>query len=199
MLSIIQLTGVLQEVMSKTKIKQLADIIECFYSVRYATTSRSLSRYSSYSRRSLFRFLKEDYEWIAIGILLVKSFIFKESKHFIAAIDEVVEGKSGKLSFGLSRFYSSTAGKPIAGICFFGLSLIDVEKRCSYFLAAKQVVYSQADKERIQEEKTKRKQAKARAAKGEALARGRKKGVKTRKSSNWKRLLFEPLVAYGKK
>jgi hypothetical protein len=36
-------------------------------------------------------------------------------------MDEVVEGKSGKSSFGLSRFYSS-----IAGMCFFGLSSIDV-------------------------------------------------------------------------
>jgi len=180
MLSISQLTTVLQAVLSKTKIKQLADIIQCFYCVRYATTTRSLSRYSAYSRRSLFRFLKEDYPWIGIRIMLLKSFVFRQDKHFIAAIDEVVEGKSGKLSFGLSRFYSSVAQKPIAGICFFGLSLIDVNKGCSYFLATQQVVYTPTDKKRMEQAKKKRKEAKQRAAKGEALAKGRKKGSKNR-------------------
>jgi putative transposase len=164
--------------MTTTNIKLLADIIECFYCVRYATTTRSLSRYSKYSRRSLFRFLKADHEWIAMRIILLKSFIFKESKHFIAAIDEVVEGKSGKLSFGLSRFYSSIAQKPIASICFFGLSLIDVDKRCSYFLAAKQVVYTEEDKKRIAQQKNKRQEGKARAEKGQRLSTGRKKGSK---------------------
>ena len=176
MLSIHQHTAVLQSVLSKTKIKQLADIIECFYCVRYATTTRSLARYSSYSRRSLFRFLQESYPWTKISILLLKSFLFREDKHFIAAIDEVVEAKSGKMSFGLSRFYSSLAGKPISGICFFALSLIDVNKACSYFLSAKQVVYTQEDKEWIAEAKKKRTQAKQRAAKGQTLAKGRKKG-----------------------
>ncbi len=59
-LSILQLRVMLQVVMSKRKIKQLADIIESFYRVRYQTTTRSLSRYSEYSRRSLFSFLQQD-------------------------------------------------------------------------------------------------------------------------------------------
>lgn len=162
--------------MTATKVKQLRDIIECFYSVRYATTTRSLARYSSYSRRSLFRFLKGDYPWVAIRLSLLKAFIFQEGQHFIAAADEVVEGKSGKLSHGLSRFYSSIAGKPIAGVCFFGLSFIEVNKRNSYFMGAQQVVYSQEDKQRIAENKTKRKAAKQRVAQGIALPKGRKKG-----------------------
>lgn len=162
--------------MTAANVKQLADIIQCFYCVRYGTTTRSLSRYSSHSLRSLFRFLQGDHSWIAIRLSLLKAFVFGEGLHFIAAADEVVEGKSGKLSHGLSRFYSSIAGKPIAGVCFFGLSLIEVGQRRSYFIGAKQVVYSPQDQQRIAEQKTKRKAAKQRAAQGESLPKGRKKG-----------------------
>jgi hypothetical protein len=88
-------TAVLQGLMTAANIKRLADIIQCFYCVRYGTTTRSLSRYSL---RSFFRFLKVDHPWIAIRLSLLKAFVFREGLHFIAAADEVVEGKSGKLS-----------------------------------------------------------------------------------------------------
>ena len=114
--------------MTIAKVKQLADIIQCFYSVRYGTTTRSLARYSGYSLRSLFRFLQGDYR-LAIRLSLLRAFVFRQGQHFIVAADEVVEGKSGKLSHGLSRFYSSLAGKTNAGVCLFGLCFIEVGKR----------------------------------------------------------------------
>lgn len=166
--------------MTTANIKLLADLIHCFYCVRYETTTRSLSRYSGYSLRTLFRFLAKDHQWVAVRLCLLKAFVFKQEHHYIAAMDEVVEGKSGKLTYGLSRFYSSVAQKPVAGVCFFGLSLIDVSKRCSYFLSVKQVVYTQEDKKRISQQKINRKQAKARAASGQALPKGRKKGSKNK-------------------
>jgi len=162
--------------MTAANIKRLADILHCFYCVRYGTTTRSLSRYSRYSLRSFFRFLKTAHPWIAIRLSLLKTFVFQEGQHFIVAADEVVEGKSGKLSHGLSRFYSSIAGKPIPGVCFFGLSLIEVGQRCSYFIGAKQVVYNQQDQQRIAEQKAKRKAGKERAAQGTSIQKGRKKG-----------------------
>lgn len=165
--------------MTVANIRLLRQIIACFYCVRYQTTTRSLALYSSYSLRTLFRFLRQDHDWIKIRLLLLKAFVFQEGQHFIAAIDEVVEGKSGKESFGLSRFYSSVAGKPIAGVCFFGFSLIEVKKRCSYFMGAQQVVYTLEDKPRIAQQKTHRKAGKVRALQGECLPKGRKKGSKS--------------------
>jgi putative transposase len=179
-LPITQLTVALQGLMTTANIHLLADIIHCFYCVRYGTTTRSLSRYSAYRLRTLFRFLAKDHEWVAIRLCLLKAFVFKQEQHYIAAMDEVVEGKSGKLTHGLSRFYSSVAQKPVVGGCFFGLSLIEVNQRCSYFLSVKQVVYSQEDKKRITQQKANRKQAKARPASGQALAKGRKKGSKNK-------------------
>ncbi len=164
--------------MTVANIRLLSQIIVCFYCVRYQTTTRSLARYSSYSLRTLFRFLRQDHEWIKLRLLLLKAFVFQEGQHFIAAIDEVVEGKSGKESFGLSRFYSSIAGKPIAGVCFFGFSLIEVNKRCSYFMGAHQVVYTPEDKARISQLKTHRQAGKVRALQGACLPKGRKKGAK---------------------
>jgi hypothetical protein len=47
--------------------------------------------------------------------------------------DETVEVKSRKKNHGLDYFYSSIEGQPIAGICFFGMSLVNVQSGVSYF------------------------------------------------------------------
>jgi len=164
--------------MTTANIHLLSDIIHCFFSVRYAITTRSLSRYSHYSLRTLFRFFKHDHDWVAIRLRFLKAFVFQQPRHLIAAVDEVVEAKSGKHSFGLSKFYSSIAQKPVSGICFFCLSFIDVQRACCYMVGLEQVVHTQADQERIAQQKAKRKAGKERSSKGETLAKGRKKGSK---------------------
>jgi putative transposase len=73
------------------------------------------------------------------------------------AVDEVVEGKSGRHSHGLAKFYSSCSQKSIQGICFFALSLIKVRTKQSFLLNSLQVVYSQEDKQRIAAKKEKTK------------------------------------------
>ena len=45
--------------------------------------------------------------------------------------DEVVVSKSGKQTYGLDRFFSSLASKPISGLSFFVLLLLSVEGRQS--------------------------------------------------------------------
>jgi putative transposase len=50
----------------------------------------------------------------------------------LLAGDEVVVSKSGKKTHGLDRFFSSVVGKTIPGLCFLSLSLISVQRRCSY-------------------------------------------------------------------
>ncbi|MDQ6962403.1 MAG: transposase, partial [Mariprofundaceae bacterium] len=53
--------------------------------------------------------------------------------------DETITTKSGKHSFGLGRFFSSTHGVPVPGLCFLCISLTSVKHRHSFPIIMKQV------------------------------------------------------------
>lgn len=52
----------------------------------------------------------------------------------------MVVSKAGRRTFGLGRFYSSLAGRPIQSLSFLAVSLIDVDARRSYPLQVEQRV-----------------------------------------------------------
>lgn len=180
MIPIPEITGVLKGAMTAPNIRIFSELIAAFFSARHKITTRSLSRYTDYSLRQLFRFLKKDIDWLAVRVLLFKNFIFSEEKAYILAVDETVEGKAGKESWGLGNFYSSSAQKSIKSVCFFNLSLIDTGTKTSYMMHTKQVVYSEEDLARAAALKKKAAEGKKRAAAGAALPKGRKKGVKNK-------------------
>jgi putative transposase len=180
MLTLQNLQACLGQLYDKPKIVQFLDIFNSFLICSINTTTRSLSRYSDQSLRSWFRFLSDSHDWSAIRVQLFGYFVFDSKRTYIYVADESVEGKSGKSSFGLGKFYSSAAGKTIDGICFFCLSLVDVASNTSYMLGVEQVVYTEEDKLRIAADKAK-KSAKEQAKKeGIVLSKGRKKGSKNK-------------------
>lgn len=178
---ITEITKFLQGTMTKANIKLFSELIAAFFCCRYQTTTRGLSRYTTYSKRQLFRFLKVGHDWRTVRLILFGRLLYKPGKHYIVAVDETVEGKTGKQSFGLGRFYSSVAQKVIKGVCFFGLSIIEVGSGTSYVLDVSQVLYTEGDKERIAANKKKAKEGKERAKGGNALPKGRKKGATGKK------------------
>ena len=191
MLPLTELTIILQDQLVLSNVRILLDILECFYCVEGKTTTRSLSRYSGYSLRTIFRFLKEDIDWLGLRLLIFQKFIYKDSNTYIVAADEVVEGKSRKQSYGLWTFFSSILGHPIRGICFCGLTIIDVEKRKSFVIGVEQLVYTEEDKARIAKQKADRKAAKKRKAAGKTKKRGERKVARTRRKKRTKRFLFD--------
>ena len=180
MLNILTFRASLSGCLSASQIKLLFDIITAFFRVSYSITTRSLSRYTDCSLRTLFRFLKGEYDWINIRISLFKSYLFNPNETYILVADETVEGKSRDKSFGIDRFYSSTVKIPIPGICIFGCSLIKVSTGDSYFLGASQVVKTPEDKARIAVEKAKLQEAKKRVTSGEKRQSGRKSNTKNK-------------------
>ena len=180
MLDIVSLTACLSGILSRREIRYFHDFIVSFYLTYHTTTTRSLSRYSNYSLRSLFRFLSGSYDWIAIRVRLFGNFCFSPSVRYILAADETVEGKSRSKTFGISRFYSSTAGVTVSGICWFGMTLIEVDSATSYFLGTEQIVYSLEDKARIKVLKSKQEANKERIKKGEKKQGGRPIGSKNK-------------------
>lgn len=202
-------SSILKTSTSSSNIRTLYCLVKCMFCVRSKVTTRSLSRYSNYSLRHLFRFLNKNIDWLCIRILLFIGFEFSSSSTYIFATDETVEGKSGKYSYGLSQFYSSCDKQPIKGICVSALSLIEVESKTSFMIDIEQVVYSEADKLRIAEDKAKKKAATKRLANGgAALPRGRKKGTKNKPKEEkkedkaslraFKSIFSKTLTAFGK-
>lgn len=169
-----QITTALQAVMSDANIRIFLSLAKSFLCVRYETTTRSLSRYSSYSLRHIFRFLAGQHYWLGIRLWLFKSFFYFSDRHYILAVDEVVEDKSGHNSFGKGRFYSSCHQKVIPSVCFFALSLIDVSTGSSFLLHILQVFHTEEDKKRIALKKAEVKAGKARTKAGKNLPKGRK-------------------------
>lgn len=139
-------------------------------------TVRSLWRYcnQAYSLRHLFRFFGEVHEWVKISISVFKACLYKEDRVYLIAIDETVIEKSGKKTHGKYKFYSSVFKQVIESVCFMGLSLIDVEDKSSYSIAQEQVIVTDADKQRIQVRKKKKKEQGKEKGK-----RGRPKGSRS--------------------
>lgn len=175
MLTLAELTTCLGSLYSISKLAQFLDVFGSFFESTITTTTRSLSRYSLQSLRTWFRFLSNSYDWVAIRVHIFSHFCFDPQRIYIYVADESVEKKSGKSSHGLSKFYSSTAAKAINGVCFFGISLVDVKSGTSFVLGVQQVIYNAADKVRIAESKAKK--AKQIQAKKEGMTaqKGRKK------------------------
>lgn len=180
MLTLIELTACLGNLYSVSKLAQFLDVFNSFFESTITTTTRSLSRYSNQSLRTWFRFLSASYDWITIRVHIFGHFCFDVERVYIYIADESVEGKSGKSSHGLSKFYSSTAAKAINGVCFFGISLVDVKSGTSFVLGVQQVIYNAADKLRIAESKAKKVKRIQAKKEGVSTPKGRKKGTKNK-------------------
>ncbi len=76
--------------------------------------------------------------WIKIHWCFIHTH-FKDLKAvWIISGDETIVTKSGKLTFGLGRFFSSLYSKAVPGLSIFTISLINVSTRTSHPVYAKQ-------------------------------------------------------------
>jgi len=79
-------------------------------------------------------------DWGLLLWTVVRTHLLDPKGVYLLAGDDVVVSKAGKKTYGVGRFYSSIAGRPISSLSFLTLSLIDVEQRRSYPLAVAQHV-----------------------------------------------------------
>ena len=139
--------------------------------ISYGAGVRTLSRYTDYSERTLFRFIENAIDWKVIFVKIFKQFLYSESEVYLLVADETIEGKSGTATYGVDTFYSSILQICVRSVNLFGFSLVGVGSKKSSFLGFNQVIYTASDKLRITETN-----AKKVAAKGQP--KGRKKGQK---------------------
>jgi putative transposase len=92
------------------------------------------------SYRTMLRFFGTVIPWATLFWLFFRKHLWRKNEVYLLAGDEVVVSKSGKQTYGLDRFFSSLASKPISGLSFFVLSLVSVEQRHSFPIQIEQVI-----------------------------------------------------------
>ena len=140
MTDIIALTICLAPYLSKTQLRQLQHIIMALLCIPGRVTMLSLSRWSEKggSYRTIQRWFQTTFNWGVLLWAVIKAHLLDPNGVYLLAGDDVVLGKAGKETYGVGRFYSSIAQRPIPGLSFFALSIIDVKQRRSYPVAIEQ-------------------------------------------------------------
>jgi putative transposase len=132
----------LSQSVDKTSLRRLGCLVEGLLAMTGRVTMRGLSRWTTCggSYRTLQRFFNTSLSWGQVHWLVIRQHLLGDETQWLLAGDEVVVSKSGKKTHGLDRFFSSVVGKTIPGLCFLSLSLISVQRRCSYPLRLEPII-----------------------------------------------------------
>ncbi len=175
MIDILALLQSLSPCLDKTTIRQFSLIIPALLAMTGRVTMLGISRWTEKggSYRTVQRFFSTVIPWTNVFWLFFRQHLFDAEATYILAGDESVVTKSGNKTHGLDRFFSSLYGKPVPGLAFFTLSLLEVNERRSYPIMMEQMV-------RTEEEKAAAKAKKEAKQKPKNRKRGRPKGSKNR-------------------
>jgi putative transposase len=148
MSDILSLLQCLLPQINATTMRQLNQIILAMLAMSGRVTMLGISRWtgSGGSYRTMLRFFHTVIPWATLFWVFNRLHLFRPNEIYLLAGDEVVISKSGKQTYGLDRFFSSLAGKPISGLSFFTLSLVSVEQRHSFPIQIEQVIKSDIEK-----------------------------------------------------
>lgn len=182
MVEIIALLSCLSQCLEPTTLRQLGRIVPAVLAMTGRVTMLGISRWSEKggSYRSVQRFFSTTIPWSKVQWLFFDQHLLDPQGTYIFAGDETVVTKSGKRTFGLSRYFSSLYDKPVPGLKIFALSLIHVEQRTSSPVVTEQVIQSAEDKAATQAKKQAKQQRKSTEPKGKP---GRPKGSKNKDKS----------------
>src|SRR5215470_10858045 len=135
------LLACLSQCVEPTPLRQLGRVIEAMLSMSGRVTMRGLSRWSDKggSYRTIQRFFNTSLNWCHLNWLLIRHHVLDADDVVLMSGDHVVVTKSGKMTYGLDRFFSSLYGKTVPGLCFLSLSLLSVKRRTSYPVLTEQV------------------------------------------------------------
>lgn len=185
------------------KIEILGELIKGIYSISSGgVTMKNISRWTSKgcSYRTIQRFFTKPKDWLGMNLMLLKTLILglPDSNRYVLAVDEVVEKKAGKETWGLEWFYSSIAGRPIRSVSHHTISVVDTEEKYSFVLTHQQTVKPVRQSKTRGKKKnkfTKKKNKDKNKAAGLKKKGGRPKGSKNKQNVKNKGLLYESFEA----
>ena len=142
MSDILSVLSVLYPHLSMTTVRQFSRVVLGLLAMTGQVSMLNISRWTSEggSYRTVQRFFNTVIPWGSIYWVFFTTYLLDPESPYILAGDETVVSKSGQSTYGLSRFFSSSSGKTIRGLAFFGLSLVSVKERRSYPLLMEQIV-----------------------------------------------------------
>ncbi len=134
MTEIIALLACLVPHLSATPLRQMRHVVAALLCSSGRMTTLGVSRWSEGggSHRTLQRWYQTPLDWGMLFWTVIQAHVLTPNGVYLLAGDDVVVSKAGKLTHGLGRFYSSLAQRPIPGLSFVVVSLIDVRQRRSY-------------------------------------------------------------------
>ena len=187
----------------KVKVEILGELIKGIYSISSGgVTMKNISRWTSKgcSYRTIQRFFRSPKDWLSMNLILLRTLIvgFPDSNRYVLAVDEVVEKKAGKKTWGLEWFYSSIAGRPIRSVSNHAISLVDTEEKYSFVLTHQQTVKPVRQSKTRGKKKsklTKKKNKDKNKATASKKKGGRPKGSKNKQNVKNKGLLYESFEA----
>ena len=132
----------LQPLLNRSTYRQLLVISQSLLVMRGRVTMSGISRWAEKggSYRTVQRFFAKDIYWVLLNWSIVKEFFRGSSGAVLIAGDATTVTKSGKKTFGLGKFFSSVYSRPVPGIAFQTLSLLDVERRKSRPMLTEQIL-----------------------------------------------------------
>ena len=129
----------LASILDNTLFNQLTVIAHAMLCMNGRITMLGISRWTDKggSYRTVQRFFNSVIDWKSLNFTLLRSKV-KDTDVVILAGDVTTVTKSGKLTFGLGKFFSSIYSKPVKGIAFQCLSVINVTNKKSWPLMSEQ-------------------------------------------------------------
>ena len=142
MSDILSVLSVLYPHLSMTTVRQFSRVVFGLLAITGRVSMLNLSRWTSEggSYRTIQRFFNTVIPWGTVYWVFFRTYLLDPKSTYILAGDETVVSKSGQLTYGLSRFFSSVYGKTLPGLAFLSLSLVSVKERRSYPLAMEPIV-----------------------------------------------------------
>lgn len=137
---IVALTRCLVPYLSTTSLRHMRRIVVALLCIPDRVTMLGLSRWTEDggSYRTLLRWFQPPLDWATLLWTVVRVHLLDPNGVYLLAGDEVVVSKAGTRTYGLGRFYSSLAQRPIPAVSFLVVSLIDVQPRRAYPLQVEQ-------------------------------------------------------------
>jgi putative transposase len=141
MFNIISRLQCLKTCLSSTAISQLNVIVTALLAMTGRVTMLGISRWAGEggSYRTVQRFFNTPIAWAKVHWCLIRHCFLSSDDVFVIAGDETVVTKSGKITYGINRFFSSLYDKVVPGLSFFTFSLISTKHRTSFPLMIQQI------------------------------------------------------------
>ena len=142
MYDILSVFSILHPHLSTTSIRQFSRVVLALLAMTGRVSMLNLSRWTSEggSYRTIQRFFNTVIPWGSLFWVFFSTYLLDRESTYILAGDETVVSKSGQATYGLSRFFSSSYGKTLPSLAFFGFSLVSVKERRSYPMVMEQIV-----------------------------------------------------------